>query len=143
MFHLFIATPTKKVFDDDVIFVTVPGADGYFEVLQNHAPIISSLMIGKIVIRDKNQKTLTFAVSGGLIEVANNQAILLADTLERKKDIDIHRAEMALEKALKIIESPESNKDEIALAKQAYERARNRIHIAKETERSIFDSELM
>ncbi len=78
--NLQIITPDKKVFDDEVIQVQVPGSKGSFQILNNHAPIISTLENGKIKIIDTNNKTLTVSINGGVIEVKNNKIIILADS---------------------------------------------------------------
>ncbi len=76
-----IITPDKKFFDGEITSVTVPGSMGSFEVLNNHAPIISTLDHGKIVVRT-NAKAQTFFIKGGVIEVLNNKVMLLAEGVE-------------------------------------------------------------
>ncbi len=73
-----ILTPDKKIFDGDITSVTVPGTQGSFEVLNNHAPIISTLENGYVFIRTStgHQK---FLIDGGVVEVINNKIILLAE----------------------------------------------------------------
>jgi len=73
-----ILTPDKKIFEGDVTSVTVPGAQGSFEILNNHAPIISTLDNGKVVIRT-NGKEQHFYTKGGVVEVINNKVIVLAE----------------------------------------------------------------
>lgn len=75
-----ILTPDKKVFDGDITSVTVPGTQGSFEVLNNHAPIISTLEKGQVIVRTsgKDQK---FVISSGVIEVIDNKIILLAESV--------------------------------------------------------------
>ena len=77
-----ILTPEKAVFDAEAESVRVPGELGSFEVLKNHAPILSSLVPGEVrVISDK--KELTFRVSGGFFEFSHNEGVVLVDTAER------------------------------------------------------------
>lgn len=76
-----IITPDKKFFDGEITSVTVPGTMGSFEVLNNHAPIISTLDRGKIVVRS-NAKAETFFIKSGVIEVLNNKIVLLAEGVE-------------------------------------------------------------
>jgi len=76
-----IITPDKKFFDGEISSVTVPGTMGSFEVLNNHAPIISTLDRGKITVRT-NAKTETFFIKSGVIEVLNNKIMLLAEGVE-------------------------------------------------------------
>jgi F-type H+-transporting ATPase subunit epsilon len=77
---LTIITPDKAVFDGEVSSVTVPGSAGSFEVLENHAPIVSTLEDGKVIIRTgKDQKILH--IVGGVVEVLDNKITLLAEGL--------------------------------------------------------------
>jgi F-type H+-transporting ATPase subunit epsilon len=74
-----IVTPGKKVFSGDIKLIQVPGTKGQFEVLRNHAPIISTLTEGKIkIISPESEKTF-FDILGGVIEVRNNNIIVLAE----------------------------------------------------------------
>ncbi|MGI4019977.1 MAG: ATP synthase F1 subunit epsilon [Janthinobacterium lividum] len=78
-----IITPDKRFYDGEVSSVTVPGSMGSFELLNNHAPIISTLDHGKIIVRTSpNAKTQTFFIKGGVVEVLNNKIILLAEGVE-------------------------------------------------------------
>ena len=76
--HLEIITPDKKVFSGEVTSVSVPGTTGRFEMLNNHAPIISTLLNGKVKVKDK-EGVKTFDVKGGVVENLNNKIIILAE----------------------------------------------------------------
>ena len=73
-----IITPEKELFKGEVSSVKLPGINGGFEVLNNHAPIISTLGKGKIRVTTNN-KTEKFEINGGVIEMQNNKIIVLAD----------------------------------------------------------------
>jgi len=73
-----ILTPDKKVYEGEVNSVTVPGAQGSFEVLNNHAPIISTLEDGKVIIRG-GEGERSFFIEGGVVEVINNKVVVLAE----------------------------------------------------------------
>jgi F-type H+-transporting ATPase subunit epsilon len=74
-----IITPEKKIFSGGIKLVQVPGAKGQFEVLRNHAPIISTLNKGKVkVVAHEGEKTF-FDIQGGVIEVKENKIIILAE----------------------------------------------------------------
>ena len=74
-----ILTPEKKLFEGEVKSVKFPGTNGEFEILNNHAPIISTLTKGEIkVLNIKNEKE-KFNINGGVIEIQNNKIIVLAD----------------------------------------------------------------
>tara|TARA_Y100000385_G_scaffold146271_1_gene151886 strand:- start:2 stop:238 length:237 start_codon:yes stop_codon:yes gene_type:complete len=77
--QLEIITPEKKVFQGEVNSVQLPGTNGKFEVLNNHAPIISTLTKGNVRIIDSNDKTELFEINGGVIEMQNNKIIVLAE----------------------------------------------------------------
>ncbi|MFZ7144047.1 MAG: ATP synthase F1 subunit epsilon [Bacteroidota bacterium] len=76
--HLEIITPDKKIFAGEVTSVSVPGKSGRFEMLNNHAPIISTLLNGKVKVKDK-ESVKTFDVKGGVVEMLNNKVIILAE----------------------------------------------------------------
>lgn len=75
-----IITPDKKVFSGEVMRVQVPGSKGSFEVLNNHAPIISTISKGKVKVTDK-QGVKSFDVQGGVVEVLKNKIIILAESV--------------------------------------------------------------
>jgi F-type H+-transporting ATPase subunit epsilon len=74
-----IITPDKKVFSGEVVSVSVPGADGRFQLLNNHAPIISTLGNGKVKVKT-TKETLEFNVKGGVVEMMKNKVVLLAES---------------------------------------------------------------
>ena len=75
-----IIAPDKKLYSGEVDLVQVPGSKGSFEILRNHAPIISTLDQGRIKIVDIKGGTTFFEVDGGVIEAKNNKIIVLAET---------------------------------------------------------------
>lgn len=76
--HLEIVTPEKKIFEGEVSIATFPGADGSFQVLNDHAPLISLLKEGVVVYKSKEGKG-EIKITGGVVEVLKNKVILLAD----------------------------------------------------------------
>ena len=79
MMQLDILTPGKKVFSGDVISSTLPGVEGQFQILNNHAPIISILQAGNLKYRTAATGEQVIKVTGGLVEVNGNKIIVLAD----------------------------------------------------------------
>lgn len=77
--YLEIVTPDKKVFGGDIESVTLPGADGSFGVLKNHAPIIATLAKGTVKVTDAKKAIENFEINGGVVEVLNNKIIVLAE----------------------------------------------------------------
>ena len=77
-----IITPDKKIFEGDIKSVRVPGEKGSFQVLKDHAPIISTLEGGTIYIVDLEGKEIQYVINSGVIEVKTNKIILLADSVK-------------------------------------------------------------
>lgn len=73
MFEAQLLTPEGALFEGEVFTVTVPGTLGNFQILFNHAPIVSTLSIGKITIVTSSNDELIFAVSGGFLEMNDNK----------------------------------------------------------------------
>ena len=76
-----ILTPDKKIYDGEIKSVRVPGKKGSFQVLKDHAPIISTLDSGSVRIVDQENTEIIYNISGGVIEVKANKIILLADSV--------------------------------------------------------------
>ncbi|HQY20251.1 MAG TPA: F0F1 ATP synthase subunit epsilon [Ignavibacteria bacterium] len=128
--YLEIVSPVKMVYSEEVDSVTIPGTDGSFQVLKNHAALIATFSLGKIKIK-KGQETIIYSTSGGIFEVKNNKAIVLAESIETVEEIDIDRAKLAKTRAEEILAMAEANEDEVRDAKDALQRAINRLKIAE------------
>ena len=74
-----IITPEKQLFNGEVTSVKFPGITGEFEILNNHAPIISTLSEGEIRVITSNNNTERFSITSGVIEMQNNKIIVLAE----------------------------------------------------------------
>lgn len=74
-----IITPDQKLFEGEISLVQLPGIDGLFELLNNHAPLVSALKKGRIKIIDHDNNTQFFDINGGVIEVNSNKIIVLAE----------------------------------------------------------------
>ena len=128
--NLEIVTPDKPIFNEVVESVTIPGTMGSFQILKNHAPIISTFDVGVVTVNSGNEPAY-FSTSGGTVEVNNNKVLVLADSIEPIDQIDIDRAEKAKERAEEILKrKKEEDVDELRAA-TALTRALNRIN-AKE-----------
>jgi len=75
---LTIITPDKLAYEGDATAVTVPGSAGSFQILRDHAPIVSTLEDGKVIIRDEEGET-TFVIKGGVVEAKDNNITVLAE----------------------------------------------------------------
>ncbi len=81
--YLEIITPDEKIFEGEVESTILPGSDGSFQLLNGHAPMISSLRNGEVKIVslvDKKKKEMSFEIGGGIVEVLNNKVVLLAES---------------------------------------------------------------
>ncbi|MGZ4056961.1 MAG: ATP synthase F1 subunit epsilon [Bacteroidia bacterium] len=78
--HLEIITPDKKVFSGEVEAIKLPGAEGSFGILNNHAPIIATLKKGTVKVTDSKKAVENFEINGGVVEVLNNKVIVLAES---------------------------------------------------------------
>ncbi|MBV5313531.1 MAG: ATP synthase F1 subunit epsilon [Prolixibacteraceae bacterium] len=76
-----IITPDKTVYSGQVKLVQLPGSKGTFEILNNHAPIISTLNKGEIKVEEESGKELFFDVDGGVVENKDNKIIVLAESV--------------------------------------------------------------
>lgn len=78
-----ILTPDKKVFEGEVSSVSLPGTMGSFEILNNHAPIISTLEDGKLIVRGGGKEEV-FLIQGGVVENLNNHVVVLAEGITQR-----------------------------------------------------------
>ena len=78
--HVEIVTPDKKIFEGEAEGVQLPGTEGSFEVLNNHAPIIATLGKGKVRVR-VGKDAQFFSIDGGLVEMNDNKVIVLAESV--------------------------------------------------------------
>ncbi|MEA2043361.1 MAG: ATP synthase F1 subunit epsilon [Bacteroidota bacterium] len=76
--YIEIVSPEKKLYSGDVDYVQLPGTKGRFAILKNHAPLISTLTKGTVLVRDKSEQEKNIDISGGVVEVMKNNIIVLA-----------------------------------------------------------------
>ena len=76
--NLKIITPERQIFEGEADLVQLPGSDGLFEILKNHAPMIASLGKGKVKIGNNNEYQY-FEINGGVAEIFNNEVLVLAE----------------------------------------------------------------
>jgi F-type H+-transporting ATPase subunit epsilon len=78
--NLHILTPERSIYEGSVYGILVPGVEGYFELLDNHAPIVAALGKGNLkVLKDKNNDSEIYSIDGGFIEMSNNKTIVLVE----------------------------------------------------------------
>ncbi|HEV7349137.1 ATP synthase F1 subunit epsilon [Telluribacter sp.] len=78
--NLEIITPDKRVFSGEAIAVTFPGTEGQFQVLNSHAPLVSTLGRGDVVV-DTGAVKQVYIIDGGVVEVLNNKVLVLAEAV--------------------------------------------------------------
>ncbi|MFC1958118.1 F0F1 ATP synthase subunit epsilon [Chloroflexota bacterium] len=93
-----IVTAERVVYSEEVDIVVAPGIEGELGLLPHHAPLMTTLHVGEMVVR-KGGDELAFAISGGFLEVRPDRIIVLADMAERADEIDLARAEEAKRRA--------------------------------------------
>ena len=74
-----IITPDTTIYQGEISLVQLPGLDGSFEIMNNHAPMIAALRKGKLKLVDSKKETLFFEVNGGVVEVLKNKILVLAE----------------------------------------------------------------
>lgn len=124
-----IVTAERVVYSDDVDIVIAAGIEGQLGILPNHAPLLTMLQPGELVVRKEGEETAMF-VSGGFLEVMQNRVTVLADVAERVEEIDIARAEEAKRRAEERLRERPPEVD-LAAAEAALRRALVRIKIAE------------
>ena len=83
--HLDILTPERKIFNGDVYGVMLPGVEGYFELLDNHAPSVAALGKGQLkILKDKNTQEI-YNIEGGFVEMNTNKTVVLIEGAETVK----------------------------------------------------------
>lgn len=127
-----VVTPEKAVVDEEAQIVVAPGILGEFGVLKGHTTFLTTLKVGSIRYTDASGKEKFVFVSGGFAEALPDKVTVLAESAERRRDIDLARAKSAMERAEKRL-AEERSKDDIDFirARAALERAIQRIKIAE------------
>lgn len=131
LLKLEVVTPEKYVVSENVEIVMAPGTLGEFGVLSGHTPFLTSLKSGKITYKDTAGKERLLFVSSGFAEALPDRVTILAESAERRRDIDIDRARAALERAQKRLAQEKTENINFQRAKAAMYRAIERIRIAE------------
>lgn len=129
LFKLEIVTPQKRTFSGFVESFSAPGTIGGFQVLRDHAPLLTTISVGEVKLLDQSGNEIVFSTTGGFVEVSNNNVTFLADTIERKDEIDIERAKAARTRAEERLRKKEVGTN-VERARAALARAINRLRTA-------------
>ncbi len=127
--QLQIITAEREVFSGQVDTLVAPGIEGQLGILPNHAPLITVLQPGELMVRADGEESY-LALSGGYMEVLGNRVIILADAAEDVDEIDEARAQEAMERAQQRVANRESEAD-IQQALASLRRAQVRVTVAR------------
>ena len=125
-----VVTPERVLVSEEIQMVTAPGTEGEFGVLPGHTPFLTTLKIGALRYKDMKGADRYVFVSGGFVEVLPYKVTFLAETAERRREIDTERARAAAERARKRLESRESGVD-FERANAALIRAQQRLSLSE------------
>ncbi|MEL6823057.1 MAG: F0F1 ATP synthase subunit epsilon, partial [Calditrichota bacterium] len=128
-----VATPSDKRSYENAVSCSAPGILGQFQVLPGHTALVSALGIGEVKI-EFSDKTQSYAVSGGFVEVLNDNVLFLLETAEEAEGIDTDRAEKARKRAEDRLQ--DRSKINAVRAEAALARATNRLKVAKKRKSS-------
>ena len=126
-----IVTAERLVYSADVDVVVAPGIEGQLGILPQHAPLMTMLQPGELMVRQDGEEHSIF-VSGGFLEVQGDKVTVLADTAERADEIDIARAEEAKLRAEQRIALPSTEADH-ARVQAAMLRSLMRLKVAEKS----------
>jgi F-type H+-transporting ATPase subunit epsilon len=128
-----IITAERQVYSDEVDAVVAPGIEGQLGILPHHAPLMTVLQPGELLIRKGGEEAF-LAVTGGFMEVLGNKVTVLADAAERSEEIDEQRAQQAVERAQERIRNRDSDQ-QLEEALRSLRRAQVRVGIARRRRR--------
>lgn len=111
LLDLEIVSPVRQVFKGKIQTIIAPGSLGSFQVLYNHAPLVSTLNVGKLRHIDENGTEYVYAIGGGVLEVNNNNVSVLAETIETPEELNIERIKAAIARYEDIINRQEEGVD--------------------------------
>ncbi|MBW2406424.1 MAG: F0F1 ATP synthase subunit epsilon [Deltaproteobacteria bacterium] len=129
--RLEVVTPEKYVVDEEVQIAVAPGSLGEFGVLIGHTPFLTTLKTGVMHYTDAKGTQRYVFVSGGFAEALPDKVTVLAESAERRKDIDLERAKAAMERAQERLAQIPTDDVDFNRAKAALERALHRIRLCE------------
>ena len=129
LYDLLVVSPDRVVYQGKAQSLVAPGVEGSFGVLPHHAPMVAELDTGELDVVSEQGARISFALSGGLLEVTWNAVTVFADSAEAAADIDIGRARAAESRAQERLHSRSADLDFVR-AQAALKRALNRLRVA-------------
>jgi len=128
--HLEIVTAERVVYQDDVDMVIAPAWNGTVGILPHHAPLLTTLQIGELLVR-KGGAEQALVIAGGFLEVNANRVTILADFAEHAEEIDVQRAEEARRRAQESLTNRGSSSEGDIEARAALRRASFQLRVAR------------
>lgn len=128
-FNLEIVTPRRVVYNGEAGSFTAPGVEGGFQVLVDHAPLLAEIGVGEVIVLDAQGSETRYATSGGVVQVKQNRVTLMAESAERRDEIDAARAAEARDRAKRRLAERDSGLD-VERARMALAKALNRLKIS-------------
>jgi len=128
-----IVTAERTVYSEDVDTIIAPGMEGQLGILPHHAPLMTILQAGELIVRRGGEED-TLAISGGFLEVRPDRVIILADQAERAEEIDVDRAEAAKKRAEQRLSEKVTEMD-VARVEASLRRAMARLTVAEKIKR--------
>jgi F-type H+-transporting ATPase subunit epsilon len=129
-----VVTAERLVFSEDVNTIIAEGIDGQMTILPKHAPLITMLAPGELVIR-KDGEEMYMSISGGFLEIRPEKVIVLADACERSDEIDIERAREAKKRAEERLKNLTTEVDQ-SRAEAALRRSLARLRVVEKRRRT-------
>ena len=103
-----IISPDNEIYDGDTDMVVLPGEDGDFAAMYEHAPIITFLRPGKVEVFSKEEKEkIGYFVAGGFVKIQNNNCLVMVDYIRKTSDIDVKENEKKISELLSKLEKTE------------------------------------
>jgi F-type H+-transporting ATPase subunit epsilon len=136
--RLEIVAPDGPVFEGDVAMIVVPAMRGELGILPRHAPLVAQLTVGEIRVQALDGSWMVLAVAEGFLKVQFDMVSILADASELASEIDLPRAEVALERATRRLEthkqggvSEDGEEIDVYRESMALKRAKNRLRVVQ------------
>lgn len=127
--RLEIATPARSILSEEVDEIIAPSVGGQLGILPGHAPLLTLLAAGELTYRQAGE-VFHLAVNWGYVEAGADQVLVLVETAERQDQIDLERAQAAMERAEKALQGLSPEDKQFRLMEQALARALARIQVA-------------
>jgi F-type H+-transporting ATPase subunit epsilon len=130
-----VVTQDRQLFEGEVDMVVAPGTEGIMGILPNHAPLLTTLAFGELIVRHGEEEEI-FTVAGGVMEVQPDAVVVLADSGEHVAEIDEERAEKSRLRAEELlVEGPPPDTDEYLAIQAALRRSELRLSAVRKHRR--------